>query len=153
MSGWLLTSCSAGGHVYELAQILPHISKFKVVSLVERSKAQVEVGVLDYSLPYDSGGNRLRAVMCVLYGFLVALWVGIRYKPKYHLSLGSHASIGPTIAMWILRIDTIHIESYTRVKELSKSGKVIKKFAKYFYVQWKHDTLAASSEIYEGALF
>ncbi len=150
---YILLSSSAGGHIFELSQLVPSLQNYKIIHLTELSGAKNNLGDFNYNMPYDNGGNRLRSYLLVILGFLSALYICLRFRPKMHISLGSHVSIGPTIASWLTRIHTIHIESFTRVKNLSKSGKIILYFADHFYSQWPQLTSIHPKIKYVGSLF
>lgn len=150
---YILLSSSAGGHVFELSQLAPSFQNQKIIHMSEMSGAKNSLGEINYNVPYDNGKNRLRSYLLVLLGFLSALYICLRFRPKLHISLGSHVSIGPTIASWLTRVQTIHIESYTRVNSLSKSGKVILYFADQFYSQWPQLTSIHPKIKYAGSLF
>lgn len=153
MKPYLVASSSAGGHLYELAQLLPLIRRHRTIIITEKSKALIGESNLRFCVPYDAGGSLLRTLLFTLIGFLKATWITIRYRPRLHLSVGSHASIGPTIAFWMLRVPTIHVESFTRVTNISRSGRVIRRFARHFFVQWPNLAAADSRLEYEGSLF
>lgn len=150
---YILLSCSAGGHIFEMSQLLPALRNCEFIHITETSGANNGLGRLNYKLPYDGGINRIRSCFLVALGFFLSLYVFIRHRPYLHISLGSHVSIGPTIACWLTRVPTIHIESFTRVQSLSKSGKIILYFANQFYSQWPHLESINTKIKYNGALF
>jgi UDP-N-acetylglucosamine:LPS N-acetylglucosamine transferase len=56
-------------------------------------------------------------------------------KPDLIVSTGASLAVQFFILAKILNIKTLFIESFTRVKDLSKTGKIIKLLTKNFYVQ------------------
>ena len=52
-----------------------------------------------------------------------------------------------------MKIKVIYVESYTRLKDLSLSGKIIYPLADLFVVQWKQLAHKYPKAVYGGALF
>ena len=53
----------------------------------------------------------------------------------------------------LMGIQVIYVESYTRLKDLSLTGRILYPFADLFLVQWKQLTRKYPKAVYGGALF
>ena len=149
----ILFSCSGGGHLYELMQLISGFESRNYFFITEKSHSKLFNKSNALFVPYDSGNCKIWSAFLVLYGMLLTLYILIKSRPSLHISLGSHVSVGPSIICWFFDIHTIHIESFTRVSELSASGKIIYRFTDAFYVQWPELAIKYGKSIYTGSLF
>lgn len=142
MKNKLLISSSAGGHLYEASRLHQIFIDFDTTLITEHTESIYSLPYNNVkSIPYYDGKNKLMALCVIFNSFIEALKCLLNNDVRLHISFGSHVSVGAVIACYVFRVKTIHIESYTRVNELSKSGKVIKYFADVFIVQWPQLTI------------
>lgn len=98
--------------------------------------------------------NPLKRSQHMLISFRDSYKVVKRVKPYALVCVGT--SISVPLCFWgkIFRKKTIFIESMTRVKKLSLTGRIISVLGLYdrFYVQWPESTILQKQAIYKGTV-
>ena len=69
------------------------------------------------------------------YSFIKTIWYIFKNKPEYIICMGNISTVPIVLFSKIFKSKIIYIEDYKSVFELSKAGKIIKKFANLFIVQ------------------
>ena len=125
--------CSHGGHLTETLQILDAFEEHKIFFATYHSARDQSVRQLGPAYFNNNiGTNPLR----MLSAFIWALGVLARERPDVILSLGAEIAIPFFYWGKIFRIKTFFIESFCRVENLSKTGRLIYPVADQFWVQW-----------------
>ena len=86
---------------------------------------------------YWAYGPTNRDIPNLVKNFLLAFKVIIQEKPELILSTGAGVAVPFLILGKLLGAKTIFIESFTRVKELSLSARLVMPFLDVVYVQWQ----------------
>ena len=74
-------------------------------------------------------------------------------RPTHIISFGAMCTVPVCIIGKLMGIQVIYVESYTRLKDLSLTGRILYPFADLFLVQWKQLTRKYPKAVYGGALF
>jgi UDP-N-acetylglucosamine:LPS N-acetylglucosamine transferase len=124
--------CSQGGHFIQMMQIIDSFSGHDIFFAAYNSSRE---GLKSYPHAYfidNIGMNPWRMFKAFIWSFKI-LKVE---KPRVIVSLG--AEIALPFFYWgrLLKIKTIYIESWSRVENLSLSGRLILPIADEFLVQW-----------------
>jgi beta-1,4-N-acetylglucosaminyltransferase len=145
-----LIACPAG-HMTELLALMPasqEHERFIVTHDSLRTEYFRQLAAV-YTIP-DVGLNVWRFGLTFLRAFRL-LW---RERPDVIISTGTQLAIPFFVVGRALGVTTVFIESLSRIRSTSKTGRLIYPFASYFYVQWLSMTeLYGPKAAYEGGLF
>ncbi|HRQ42056.1 MAG TPA: PssD/Cps14F family polysaccharide biosynthesis glycosyltransferase [Chloroflexota bacterium] len=142
--------CSHGGHFTETMQILEAFDGHELVFATYHSSREAEVAALGRAYFTENIGASVRLMFLALFW---ALRILHREKPDLIVSLG--AEIALPFMYWgkLLRIKTVFIESWCRVEDLSKTGRLVYPVADVFWVQWPQLLAACGRKAeYKGAV-
>lgn len=143
---------SAGGHLTEIYEVIRKVGQLEWL-VTERSSTRTPYHDKTIYLPYDSGRNRLRSALAFIRGLVAAVGLLARNRDVTVISTGSHVAVPFAIVARFLGNIMIHVESYARVRDLSRSGKLIYQLANVFYVQWEELLTRYPRAIYHGRVF
>ncbi len=126
--------CSAGGHLTEIARLLPAFDGDELVLVTYRSSRGDEPlpGIRTY-LVENIGMSPWRLVRALP----TILRVLLRERPDLIVSTGSEIAVPFFYLARLLRIGTIYIETWCRVRTPSGTGRLVYRVADRFYVQWE----------------
>ncbi|BAZ09725.1 putative glucosyltransferase EpsE homolog [Calothrix sp. NIES-4071] len=99
-----------------------------------------------YWLPYQGP----RQIIPFLFNIPTALRIVSQEQPSLILSTGASIAVNFAIAAKISGIKFVFIESISRSKELSLSGKLVYALSNEFYVQWPNLCDKYSKAIFKG---
>ena len=123
--------CSHGGHLTQMFYLMEAFNGTETFFITYDS---VRTRVLKYRkyLLKNIGTNPIRMFI----SFFKMLGIFLKEKPKIVISIGSEIAIPAFYIAKLLRIKTIFIESWCRVKNLSVTGKIVYPVSDLFLVQW-----------------
>lgn len=144
----LLVVCSSGGHLAEalLALTETTVDTCFVTKFDDHVKSRL--GGRPVYFVADPHTSIFRYLQNLAQSFLVFA----RERPRVVLTTGSGIALSCCLLGWIYGSRIIYVESGARVQELSKTGKLLYRFADVFYVQWKFLALRYPKAIYVGRL-
>jgi len=125
--------CSHGGHLTETLQILEAFEEHDIFFATYHSAREKEIN--DISRAYftqNIGTNVFRMFRATFW----ALSVLRRERPDVIMSLGAEIALPFFYLGKLLGIKTMFIESWCRVEDLSKTGRLVYPIADVFLVQW-----------------
>lgn len=96
----------------------------------------------------NPGRNIINFLKC----FYQTLKIMINEKPDVVISTGAGSAIPSIIIGKIMGSKIIFIESFTRVFELSLTGKIVYPISDLFFVQWSYLLKKYNKAIYRGAV-
>ncbi|SRR5579883_2237845 len=130
----VLLVCTSGGHFATMNGLKSFWSKHERVWVTDRNKdteALVDKEKI-YWLPYQPP----RGILKLIANIPPTLRILRREKPDLMISTGASVSINFAFLAWVLGVRVVYIESISRFKELSLSGRLVYLIADEFYVQW-----------------
>lgn len=152
-SGKVLFCSSAGGHYAELLQLEALIKKYQGVVVTEKTKISLKTDFPTKYVPYGSRNEGFKYLFKYVYVCILSLIYFIQYRPKVIISTGVHSTIPLCLLGWLFRRKVIYIETIAVVSKPTMTGKVMKKIASEFYVQWEELLEVYPNAIYGGVLF
>ncbi|MBI2542894.1 MAG: polysaccharide biosynthesis protein [Candidatus Aenigmarchaeota archaeon] len=145
----MLIPVSPGGHLTQS------------VFLAEKLKGYDLTFVTAYSAKFRSPTKKWKFRFVInpdryLLKFMVlifqSLWILLRENPKVIVSTGSNIPIPFFIIGKLMGKKLIYIESFSRVKTPSLSGRILYRFSDLFFVQWETMKKSYPNAIYAGRL-
>ena len=133
---------SQGGHLQQLIRFAPVYTKYDhfLISTVEPEDESPWHGIArQYRIRDINEGRWLRNPVRFIMAFIQTMIFLLKLKPDLIVSTGAGIAVPAFILAKLLGIPSIFIESYARIKGLSKAGRVCYRFASRFLVQ--HESL------------
>jgi UDP-N-acetylglucosamine:LPS N-acetylglucosamine transferase len=130
----LMLAATSGGHFATMKSLQPFWSLHQRVWVTDLKK---DTEVLEgeeqvYWLPYQGPRDLLAFALNIPTVFRILS----QEQPDLVISTGASISVSFALAAKVLGIRFIYIESISRSKELSLSGKLVYPLSDEFYVQW-----------------
>jgi len=124
---------SHGGHLTEVLQLLDAFQGHQIFFVTYRSaRDEYLKGIAPVYLTDNIGTSPSRLLVATIWA-----WGILRTeKPDCIVSLGAEIAIPFFYIAKVLGIETIYIESWCRIKDLSLTGKIVYPVANRFWVQW-----------------
>ena len=137
---------SHGGHLSELFEMLRYEPERMLLLTYDSTRTRTIPGVLRVE-------NIGRSPWRLLTTFLLGFFGLVRSRPKLVISTGAEIAIPVLLAARLLRIPTIYIESCTRVRRPTITGKLVYPLSTLFLVQ-SEDMLShfGPQALYRGGL-
>jgi UDP-N-acetylglucosamine:LPS N-acetylglucosamine transferase len=146
----ICVACSAGGHLTEIRQLLPAFGKHSRFFLVPKREDSSNLSRSEQvHFITDTGTGPIS----VIKNFFETLSIILKERPRLVVSTGAGAAVA---ACWIgklLGAKIIFIESYCRIHEPSRSGKLVYPIANLFLVQWPEMQKHYPKAKFWGAVF
>ena len=142
--------CSHGGHMTETMQVLDAFEGHEVFFATYHSAREADVRRIARAyFTHNIGTNPFRMLWAVFW----ALQILCRERPDVVVSLGAEIALPFFYWAKFLGIRTIFIESWCRVEDLSRTGKLVYPVADVFLVQWPQLLAACGAKAqYHGAV-
>ena len=144
-------TASDGGHTHELMQLSGLFEQYPGILITESQNVKTGVDAI-YTLQ-QVNRKSLRFLFRFIQSFFTIRRILSKEKPTHIISFGAMCTVPVCIIGKLMNIQVIYVESYTRLKDLSLSGKIIYPFADLFVVQWKQLASKYPKAVYGGALF
>jgi len=141
---------SSGGHLYELfslEEFYNHHPHFWVSFDTEDARY-----LLRDEEVYWAYHPTNRSILNFFRNFFMAWKILRREKPTVLISTGAGVGVSFIYAARMRGIRTIYLESFTRITNLSLSGKLVYPIVNLFLVQWDHLTKAYPRAIFRGTV-
>jgi len=123
--------CSHGGHLTEMLQLIKAFEGHEIFFLTYKSSRTNVMKFRKYLIE-NIGKNPFKFLVSIP----LILKVLIKEKPDLIISTGAEIAIPVFYIAKLLRIKTIFIESWCRVKNPSGTGKLVYHVSDLFLVQW-----------------
>ncbi len=124
---------SPGGHFSEMMQLQEAFTTHTHFFVTYRISTEREFDITRRTYFSDNIGTSLIR-MARAFGW--ALWILAREKPDVIVSTGAEIAIPFFFWSRPLKIRTVYIESWCRVDDLSRTGRLLYPLADIFLVQW-----------------
>ena len=152
----ILLVCSGGGHFEQMMKLREFYEEYEYEFVLPKHKvaeaSNLQSAVV-YAFPDINEGRGIRYPWLLLYSFLRALWLVIIIRPKLIVSTGAGVAFPFFAVAWIVRIPSIYIESFARIRAPSRSGRACYRFASVFFVQHKELLNAYPKAKFSGCLY
>jgi beta-1,4-N-acetylglucosaminyltransferase len=123
--------CNGGGHLTEMLYLLEAFENHKIFFITNADPRINQVKYKKFLIEYI-GTNLWKMIKAFIRTFNIL----IKEKPDLIISTGAEIAIPSIILARIIGIKTIYIESLARVKNKSKTGRILYFIADVFLVQW-----------------
>lgn len=144
-------TASSGGHTQELMQLSDLFQKHPGILITESKQVDSEFDAV-YTIP-QVNRKSIRFLLQFVGSFFTIRKILLKERPTHIVSFGAMCTVPVCIIGKMMGLPVIYVESYTRIRELSLTGKILYRFADLFIVQWKRLVYQYPKAIYGGALF
>ena len=151
MSGRLLLVCSSGGHLMQLHELRGAWEVFDR-TWVTFDKSDARSLLRDERVIHAFGPTN-RNVPNLLRNLRLAWRVIRRERPAAILTTGAGVAVPFAWVARLHRVPTVYVESFTRMEDLSLSGRMIAPVATRLYGQWPELAHGRRSVRFAGNLF
>lgn len=124
---------SSGGHYEQLNMLKNLEERYNLVWITEKTQYKSKA---DYYLT-QTGTTDKFYVIKMLWILFQSLFIWFKERPDYVISTGAIIAIPISVIAKIFRKKVIFIETYARINNSSKTGRLFYKFADLFIVQWE----------------
>ncbi len=128
----ILVVSSPGGHLNTARQLLNEMALPLSVKYVIHDSKNTEIDGYEVIKIIHSDRD-----WRIIIQFLAAIKIMFNLKPKVILSTGAGIGIPFALVARLMRCRFIHVETFSASEDLSLSGKIISKFANYFFVRYE----------------
>ena len=144
-------TASDGGHTHELMQLTGLFPKYPGILITESRNVKSGFEAV-YTLPLVNRKS-LRFLLRFFQSFFTIRRILSQERPPHIISFGAMCTVPVCLIGKLMGIPGLYVESYTRLKDLSLTGRILYPFADLFLVQWKQLTRKYPKAVYGGALF
>jgi UDP-N-acetylglucosamine:LPS N-acetylglucosamine transferase len=130
----VLLVCSTGGHFQALQQLRPFWEKHEQHWVTFRTES-TEIALKDRRVSWAFSPTN-RNLPNLIRNFLLAVKVLWQERPDLVLTTGAGVAVPFIILAKMFGSKTTFIESFTRIKQLSLSARIVLPFLGTLYVQW-----------------
>ena len=146
----LCLTCSAGGHLSELTQLMPAFDKHAYFFVTDHRIDSEELAKTQHT--YFVTCPR-RNPLKLLHNFFQSLRIFLKEKPDVIVSTGADTAFSTCILARLFGKKLVFIESFARIYEPSLSGKIFYPLANLFLVQWEENLKFFPKATYWGGVF
>lgn len=146
-------TCSSGGHLNELMGLSELIKSYDCFFITERVTSSESI-LVDRSVYWVPQIRRRELALMVnlVKAVLIASRVLREERPNVVISTGALCTVPVMIVGKLIGSKIIYIESQARVHTLSATGKLARRIADCFFVQWEELLSVVPEARYEGML-
>jgi UDP-N-acetylglucosamine:LPS N-acetylglucosamine transferase len=146
----ILLASSAGGHLSQLLKLSRSWSGFETVLITTNDWAipVSERHCAAYVVGECNRGNLLKVILV----FWRSLRIVLRERPDIVISTGAAAGAIASAISKLFGAKIVWVDSIANVKRVSLSGRLVRRFADLFLVQWPHLQNKSLNIEYAGAL-
>lgn len=98
-------------------------------------------------------GRGIRNPFKLFWSIVQVAWVFAKERPSILISTGAGVAVPAFLIGYVFRIPSVFIESYARIHDLGKSGKVCYRLASRFFVQHPELQARYPSSLYRGSVY
>lgn len=144
-------TASDGGHTHELMQLTGLFPKYPGILITESRNVKSGFEAV-YTLPLVNRKS-LRFLLRFVQSFFTIRRILSQERPTHIISFGAMCTVPVCVIGKLMGMKIIHVESFTRIRDLSLTGKIVYPFADLFVVQWKQLVQKYPKAVFGGALF
>lgn len=146
---------SCGGHFMQLLKLIPVADGDDFYVLTERNIiADSLLNQQKYRHHFFLQQDRRKWAfpLILLANSLLSVYFLLKENPSTVITTGAGAAFPTCVLAKLFGKRIIYVESFARVYTASITGRLIYKFADYFYVQWEEMLKIYPKAIYEGSI-
>lgn len=147
----LCYTASAGGHIYELQQLDELLRQYPGILITESESVSKHFETV-YTLGLVNRKS-FRYLLRFAGSFRTIHKILKKERPTHIVSFGAMCTVPVCVIGKLMGMKIIHVESFTRIRDLSLTGKIVYPFADLFVVQWKQLVQKYPKAVFGGALF
>lgn len=143
-------TASAGGHIYELTQLQSLLEAYPGILITESQSV---------SRPFDAvyhlelvNRKSVRYLFRFAKSFFTVWKILKKERPTHIVSFGAMCTVPVCIIGKLLNAKVIYVESFTRIRDLSLTGRLLYPLADLFIVQWQQLVWKYPKAVFGGAL-
>jgi beta-1,4-N-acetylglucosaminyltransferase len=155
----LLIVLGEGGHTKQLLNLVDLLGDVYDYRYVISKEDNLSASHIRYpgpiyrlTRPRGKSTERLGAILRTILAGIQSLWVLLRVHPAAILSAGPAIAVPVSVVGKLLGTRIIFVESSSRVKALSLTGRIMYRWADLFFVQWPQLRENLPRAIYAGRL-
>ena len=155
----LLVVLGEGGHTTELLNLVDLLGNRYDFHYIVSREDNLSVNRLRYlgpiyslTRPRGKSTSKLNAILRTIWAGIQSLWVLLRVRPAAILSTGPAIAVPVSVLGKLLGARVIFVETGSRVKTLSLTGRIMYRWADLFFVQWPQLKERLPRAIYAGRL-
>ena len=123
--------CSHGGHLTQMLRLIKAFERQKIFFITYKNPTTLNLNHKKYLIEnIDTNPKKM------IKAFFKTFKILTEEKPDLIISTGSEIAIPAYILARFLRIKTIYIETWSRVKTKSGTGRILYYISNIFLVQW-----------------
>lgn len=145
--------CSQGGHFEQIKQLKAVKKKYNCFYVLTRTKATELVKDKKYLTTNWERKNQLVFGLNMILWFIEEFWIFVKERPDVIITTGAANAIPMCLIAKLFKKKVIFIETFARIYEPSKTGKVLYKYADLFIVQWESLLEFYPNAIYGGWIY
>ncbi len=145
-------AASSGGHLEEVLRLRRMREAYPHFFITEKAAGMESLaGEKVYALPQMKRSDPAIPLLMAR-AFARTAWCLRAERPDIVVSTGALATVPAVVLGGLFGSKVVYIESQARTSSLSMTGKVAKRFADAFFVQWESLADAVPGTIYRGML-
>jgi UDP-N-acetylglucosamine:LPS N-acetylglucosamine transferase len=155
----LLVVFGEGGHTAELLNLVDLLGDGYEYHYIVSKEDNLSADRIKYpgpiyslSRPRGKSTGKLNAIFRTILAGVQSLWVLLRVRPAAILSTGPAIAVPVSILGKLSGACIIFVETGSRVKALSLTGRIMYRWADLFFVQWPQLAETLPQAIYAGRL-
>jgi beta-1,4-N-acetylglucosaminyltransferase len=154
----ILVVLGDGGHTTEMLRLLELLGPNYEHSYMMSTQDSISEGKITwkgpvYRVPMPLGkGASDRNLVRVMRSALKQLRVLLRVRPKAILSTGASIALPVSVFGRLMGVKVIHVETGSRVRTMSSTGRLMYRIAHLFFVQWEPLQKDYPKAVYAGRL-
>lgn len=146
-------AASSGGHFEQLSMLKPLMEKYNSFVVTENTDYNAEIK--GQRMYYIHQVNRKEMILpfWMIVNSFKSLMIILKEKPDVVITTGVLAIIPLCLLMKLMGKKLIYIESFAKISSPTKTGKLMYKYADWFYVQWESMKEFYPNAIYLGGIY
>jgi beta-1,4-N-acetylglucosaminyltransferase len=155
----LLVILGEGGHTAELLNLVDLLGQnydyYYTVSKEDNlsaSRIKLSGPIYRFSRPRGKYTGKLTAIFRTVVVGIQSFWILLRIRPAAILSSGPAIAVPVSVVGKLLGVRIIFVETGSRVRTVSLTGRIMYHLADLFFVQWPHLKERLPRAIFAGRL-
>lgn len=140
---------SSGGHYEQLKKLAPLGENHDIFWVTEKTDFKSEA---DYYMPQTGLKDKWFPIKMVI-NLLKSIKIYIVERPDYIITTGTMVAIPLALICKLFKKKLIYIETFARVYDGTKSGKLMYKFSDLFIIQWEALQKIYPNAVYGGSIY